>query len=207
MRLMFCLATLAILSGCARKTVRIPQNSGLLAVDNAFIDLEPGWRLRVITPLLKSGGYLPQAANEQTTGNTITYSAGGDFLGYETAYYQVARRGHSGVRIRFSSAAVTTDSGTTPQPRPVAPLFDLPQSARHVRLIYLQRASQADHNMALVASNQMSSLERLTGRVLLSPSACLTDRFDYCSWIPAGIAVRPEKSTVANGLKEWISAR
>ncbi len=48
-----------------------------------YVDLEPGWRLRVITPLVARGGYVLKTALVEQQGNTVTLKAGADFLGYE----------------------------------------------------------------------------------------------------------------------------
>jgi hypothetical protein len=207
MRPLFCLSLLVLLSGCARKTVRVPTHAGPLAVDTSYLDLEPGWRLRVITPLLRSGGYLPKTVPEQTAGNTVTFSAGNDFLGYETDYYAVTKRKRAGVRITLSSAETTKDGTTTQQEEPVAHLFQLPHNARYVRLLYLQRMSEADHNMAVLASNRTSSLQTLTEQVETNPSTCISNDSNFCSWIPVGIAVRPERQQPIDGVPQWTPAR
>jgi hypothetical protein len=144
---------------------------------------------------------------EQIAGNTVTLFAGNDFLGYETAYYAVAKRKLRGVRIALSSAETTKDGSTTPQAAPVAHLFQLPSNARYVRLLYLQRMSEADHNMAVLASNRMSHLQSLTAQVEADPSACIGHDSNFCSWIPAGIAVRPESPQLINGVTQWTPAR
>jgi hypothetical protein len=207
MRLIFCLAALTVLSGCALRTVRVPAVNKPPGPGDDYIDLQPGWRVRVVTPLLKSGGYVPKSTSEQTADNTITISAGADLLGYETAYYSVEGRGRAGVRVSFSSAEVTKDGETTPQPRPVAELFQLPRRGRHVRLIYLQRASQADHNMAVLVSSRIGALARVTEDVETNPATCISDHPDVCSWIPVGIAVRPEVPKMVHGVKQWVPAR
>jgi hypothetical protein len=206
MRPIFCLALLTLFFGCARKTARVPTAPAPLAADTSYLDLQAGWRLRVITPLLRSGGYLPKTVQEQTAGNTVTFSAGNDFLGYETAYYAVTKRKRAGVRITLSSVETTKDGTTTQQGTPMAHLFQLPHHSRYIRLLYLQRMSEADHNMAVLASNRMSDLQKLTGQVEANPSACVSNDSTFCSWIPAGIAVRPEKPQSVDDAR-WTPAR
>lgn len=126
----FCLALASLLNGCAARHAPVPV-AAVQPIGPSYIDLEPGWRLRVVTPILKSGGYRLQTTGETSGGNTVTLSVGDDFLGYETAYYAVeARHG-----VEFVSAETTRDGHTTPQPRPVAHLFQLPRGVRHVRLM------------------------------------------------------------------------
>jgi hypothetical protein len=101
-----------------------------------YIDLKPGWRLRVITPVLKSGDYLPGLTGGQLSGNTITLEAGEQFEGYETALYAVEPHEEGGVRIKFVAAELTTAAGTAAQPSPRLRLFHLSPRERFVRLIY-----------------------------------------------------------------------
>jgi len=148
-----------------------------------------GQTLRVITPLLASGGFQlagPPAQSGQTGGSVhTTVDSKGDFLGYEESFYTVA----PGLRITLNRAEAVIDGVRTPQPTPRVQLFRLPRRSRHVRLLYLLRSSQADHNMAILAAPDLASLERLTAAIRAdSVSACLAPR---CTWVPAGIAVRP----------------
>lgn len=154
-----------------------------------YFDLQPGQTLRVITPLLRSGNLrLAGRAATQTKPDdnlSMTVESKGDFLGYEESIYTVG----PGIRITFSRAESVIEEVRTPQSNPRVPLFQLPRRSRHVRLLYLLRSSQADHNMAILAAPNASSLERLTAAVRANPAAaCEAPR---CTWVPAGIAVRP----------------
>lgn len=188
-----------MLTGCANRHERVPAAAAVTPATSSYIDLEPGWRLRVVTPLLKSGGYRLRHADQEVNGNTVTLSAGDDFLGYEVAYYAVGARG-----VKFVSAEVSKGGQTTPQPAPLVRLFAMPRGVRHVRLIYLLRASDADHDMAVAAAQDMSALEALTRRVLGNPAEfCKGGRDAACAWIPAGIAVVPE----VHRTDGWVPAR
>src|ERR1039458_2046011 len=171
-----CLALASVLTGCAARNARAPA-SAVQPIGPSYIDLEPGWRLRVaaggrprlVTPIRNAGGYRLKPTGQTVSGGTVTLSVGDDFLGYEVAYYAVkARNG-----VEFVSAETTRDGRTTPQPQPVAHLFQLPHGVRHVRLIYLVRVSQADHDMAVAAAKDMDAVEALTRRVEANPvDAC-----------------------------------
>src|SRR5437764_528004 len=54
-------------------------------------DLQPGWRIRVVIPLTKSGKYKVETSTTQTSGNTIELKASDDLLGYEEDFYEVNR--------------------------------------------------------------------------------------------------------------------
>ncbi len=169
-----------------------------------YIDLQSGWRLRVTTPLLKSGGYRLRVVQEQVEENTVTLSAGEDFEGYETTFYAVEPRRGGGVRIGFVSAEMTKEGKSVPQVRPKELLFRLPPSTRMVRLIYLTRVSQFDHDMAVVAASEIGTLEKLTREVQIRQDACKSDDKSFCSWIPAGVAVRPEMQAKVGNAEQWV---
>lgn len=197
------LALACVLAGCGARNVRAPAPV-VQPIGPSYIDLEPGWRLRVVTPILKSGGYRLKATGETSGGNSVTLSVGDDFLGYEVAYYAVRARDGVG----FVSAEITRDGHITPQPQPVAHLFQLPRGVRHVRLIYLVRVSQADHDMAVAAAKDMGDLEALTRRVEADPvGECHSGQDAFCGWIPAGIAVVPERQETIGGAVQWVPAR
>ena len=185
------------LCGCARH-VSIPPPAPQ-ATPN-YIDIQTGWRLRVITPILKSGGYLVKTAEEVTTGNTITLATTADFTGYETAYYAVTPAG-----IKFESATMHRDGQASPQAKPTVTLFRIPRALRFTRLVYVARVSKTDHEMAVLAARDLADLAALTTAVLAQPAACVSGKRRYCEWIPAGVAVRPERQK--DGTTEWVSAR
>ena len=87
-----------------------------------YIDLQPGQRLRAVTPLFRSGGYLVPTSEPALLGQTITIQTNGDFLGYEEAFYDVA----PGLRIAFATADTVIDGARKPQATPRVPLLPLP---------------------------------------------------------------------------------
>lgn len=210
------LALLAFASCSTRRQVAVvPPPAG---ADRTYIDLQPGWRLFVITPILRSGGYVVQSARTVTEAGSdgrslnITVEAGPDFLGLERSYYSVDPRNardaerSAGVRVRFQSAEKVVDGKTAAQQKPMVQLFNIPRRARYVRLLYLVRSSQADHNMAVLAAADPARLAELTAEVRRDPrTKCRESDKGYCSWIPAGIAVRPEMRRT--GLGDWVPSR
>jgi len=197
------MASASLLSGCAARKPAAPA-AVVQPIGPSYIDLQPGWRLRVVTPILKSGGYRLKSLGQTVEGNNVTLSAEDDSLGYEVAYYAVTAR-HG---VEFVSAETTRNGHTSPQPRPVAQLFQLLRRVRHVRLVYLVRVSQADHDMAVVAARDMDDLEAITRRVESSPTdACHDERGAFCAWIPVGIAVVPQFQKPIDGGVEWVPAR
>jgi len=181
--------------------------------DRDYIDLQPGWRVRAITPILKSGAYKPELRESISSGGSVQVSVGDDFVGYETSYYVVkagkpAGRGPGGgVVVAFVSAETHIDGKVTGKQQPLVHLFDFPASARFVRLLFLTRVSRADHNQAILAASTLDDLNSLTGRVRADPAVGCTSRLEsHCEWVPEGIAVRPERRDPSHA-DSYIPAR
>ena len=208
MRVALYFAPVVLLTGCLSRPVRVSTTPPPADAQNSYIDLQPGWRIRVIAPLTKSGSFQVAATEQSTVGNTITLSTSDDFLGYQTAYYSVGPRSRTEVQIAFISAEDTKGGVTgAPQAVPALPLFQLPRDARHVRLLYVTRRSGTDHDMAVLAAKNQDALAPLTADVQKDPVSCRDARHVFCSWIPAGIAVRPELRKVVSGAEQWVPAR
>ena len=197
-------AALAIcVAGCA---VRKPHEDMGAFVDKSYIDLEPGWRVRVVTPVLSSGKFKMQPKEFHSEGETVALQTGGEFLGYETDFYEVGAQHGNGVVVRFGSAEFTSNGKSSKRSQPLVPLFDLPENVRYVRLLFLTRVSQTEHDQAILGSSSLADLDALRRRVEESPAEnCKIQPEGVCSWVPAGIAVQPEKKTSSSG-KTWIPA-
>jgi hypothetical protein len=119
----------------------------------------------------------------------------------------VAKSGN-GVQLQFRSAEIVKDGKKSRQTAPRLRLFELASSVPYVRLIYLVRASQADHNMALVAAEDSDSLVTATRLLQTNPGdGCKDGPHGSCSWIPAGIAVRPEERRAVDGVTQWVAVQ
>ncbi len=205
-RLLFSIAIAATLAGCFGCAAHKAPTSALPpSVHRGYVDLEPGWRIRVVTPILKSGKFIVHAEAVQSSGNEIVVKASDDFIGYEIAYYSVKAQAGGGIFIRFSSAETVKDGKAAKQPRPLVPLFDLPANMRFVRLVFLLRVSEADHDQGILAAASLAELDALTQRVQAEPEKnCTTAPEAFCSWIPRGIAAQPEKRNPARR-NEWVA--
>jgi hypothetical protein len=183
-------AMLCATAACSRKAVQAPATPAVARNDNSYIDLQPGWTLRVVVPLLKSGGFRPDLVAHKSEGNTVSLSAD-DLIGYTTSHYAITGK-NGEVRLKFIAAQETRQGTPTPtMTQPPLP-FELPRKAEHVRLVYLVRVSQADHNMAIVGSKRLDVLNAFTKNLRENPRICEVRQEIFCSWVPAGIAVRRE---------------
>jgi hypothetical protein len=102
---------------------------------------------------------------------------------------------------------MTTDGKAAPIAVPSRALVHVPGYARFLRIFYLTRQSEADHNMALTGVGRADRLEPLTRALRQDPNAACVNRPAervYCEWIPAGMAVRPEVPKTVNGVKTWV---
>jgi hypothetical protein len=161
-----------------------------MARDTSFQDLTAGSRLRIVTPLSNSeNGKLDSSAMQQ--GNTIVLSAP-NLAGYKMSHYLVKGRTDGTVRLVFDRAEVSRNGETRGELiEPKLP-FSLPKKRRHLRLLYLVRQSQSDHNMAILAAKHLSELNSFTERLKKDPSVCSVNGDIFCSWVPSGFAVRAE---------------
>ena len=202
--------------GACRKTAPAPAPAPAPLTAANSIDLEPGWRVRVVTPIQKSGSFVVKSVageakeKEDSAGVRkleLAVKASPDLLGYEMSYYSVNARGRGGVAVAFQSATATIDGVSTPRSSPVLRLFQLPSRARRVRILHLLRKSEADHDAAILAAKDAGELDRLTALVEADPAACRGYRASICRWIPAGIAVRPERRIADRKPEQWVPAR
>ena len=187
-----------MLTGCAVR--RGPSRDVLnAAVARGFIDLQPGWRIKAFTPILKSGGYLPALVDEGQSGG-VRLSVSAELVGYETSYYSVKRiedktAKEQGVKVAVTSVLLTKDGKAARQQQPALQLFDLPDADRFVRLLYLVRVSGADHDMAIVGAATPGALDELTRAIETNPAeSCVISGLGYCKWVPKGIGVQIESS-------------
>jgi hypothetical protein len=144
-----------------------------------------------LIPLTKSGATRPTLTAQQNIGSTISLSAA-DLTGYEVAYYAISGRRNGAVRLNFMSAEITREGKTIAEPNPPTLPFVLPRGSEHIRLIYPVRASQADHNMAIIASKHLDALNTFTKELKQDPGICARSDEVACSWVPAGMAVRQD---------------
>jgi hypothetical protein len=196
----------SILAACSgRVPPQISRNTEHPQPDYDYVDLQPGWRIKVVTPILKSGKFVTDAQVVGQKGNQMIVKVGPDFVGYELAYYAVRAHSGGGVSIRFSSAQIFRNGRPTKQSRPTVPLFDLPTNMSFIRLIFLIRVSKADHDQGILAASSLGQLEELTRDVEIDPEGnCRAFAEAVCSWIPRGIAAQPEHRNPAHR-NEWLA--
>ncbi len=177
--------------GCSRNTVHIPSPIVDSPADNSYVDLAGGWRLRILVPLVKSGGNIVATNCTQQRGNVIVCSAP-NLIGYQVSYYSAYPSSKGKVNLRFISAETTIDAKTVQERNPLPLPFHIPTKAQHIRLVYLVRVSEADHDMAITAGKNREVLNVFTKRLKEDPNVCEQVGEVFCTWVPKGISVTPE---------------
>ena len=182
-------AVFCIVTACSHKQAALPLSPA--PGDNSYLDLAPGSRLRILVPLLKKGQTHLALGATQSDGNTVTVSAA-NLVGYEISYYSAEGHANGKVRLKFASAETTKDGQTLAEPRPPLLPFSLPEKTQFIRLLFLVRVSESDHNMAIIAARSKTALAAFTTELRQNPHACQNTESVFCVWVPEGIAVRPE---------------
>lgn len=179
------LIVLAItLAGCHKQPVRIAAPAPV----RTYIDLQPGWRLTLITPIV--GKFTTSTAGLNVT---IQLDPKSQF-GFERTLYNVLPKG-----LAWQQSIRTLDGKETQASAPELNLFPKPASKTRLRLLFLTRASDQNYNTAILFAPNLKSLEAFTVAVRANPDqACQPGKKQSCIWIPPKVAARPEKPS-ANG--------
>jgi hypothetical protein len=122
------------------------------------VNLEAGFRLKVLAPLLKPGFQevkIVQPANP--SGGPLELTVEG-LDGYETAYYAVKPRDGGGIQFELSSVEENRMDVVTRSPEAKAFQFRMSPDARFFRLMFLRRASVADRDISLLGAPQWGLL-------------------------------------------------
>lgn len=206
LRVLGWLALATVLGSCSSRRLQAPAPTAARANGREYVDLQPLWRLQVVTPIRDADRLRITGVQSDPSRREIVAAVDESFA-YEIAFYAIEPRRGDGVRIRFRSAQLVRDGKPSAMARSTLRIFDeLPRHIRFIRLLFLTRASQADHDMALLASDKQESLDLLTRSIKLEGAAgCRVHLRSHCSWIPAGVAVRPELQREPGGA--WFAAR
>jgi hypothetical protein len=155
---------------------------------SGFIDLAPGQRLKTVSPI--PFGRPIETESVAGSGNSLSLVMKSNLLGYQVAWWSVERNGQA-MELKFVSAESHIGSAVTapdhPDFRPNAG-----RDAAYIRLFYLTRVSQADHNVVLLFARTRQELERLTGAVTACPEGS-------CQAVPGEVAVSVYTRITAQG--------
>lgn len=185
--------------GCHRPTLAPAAAPGSLVNARTFIDLQPGWRLTLITPLKRESATdpwrygQPSVKTESTTGLNVTIQLSPNMqFGFERTLYSVLPKG-----LAWQQSVRSLEGKEESTTQPILNLFQKPSKTQTLRLLFLTRGSDLNYNTALLSAKNPAAMEALTTAVRANPeTAC---KPQACIWIPPGVAARPEKPAPNGG--------
>ena len=176
------------------------------------MELQPGWRLSIISPLaaLGSAGINPTKASIIEDGappgaRSLTLEAEAPaHFGYTRAVVALRRSG-KGVAFRFESAERHQGESITKTSLPELLSGTFPRKGGPSRILFLTREAAVDHDVAIIQARDRTDLEALTAAVLTNPAkACRSTKESWCSWVAQGVAVRVEKPSLDGHPPAWV---
>jgi hypothetical protein len=171
------------------------------------VTLEPGFRLKVVAPLLKPGySEIKTALAPNSKPGQLNVNVEG-LDGFETAYYDVRARSGGGVEFALSSVEQNRMGKLTQSAAPTAFQFDIAPGIRHFRLLFLRRLSIADRDISLLGGSSwgvlLSSAQRFD-TVPGSVSECATTPGLQCVAVTAKTAILSEVGVTINGQPAFV---
>ncbi len=206
------------LSGCMRRPSVVAPPSPLLSGNLPYLYLQPGWRLSIVSPMSTAMGAVGDSKLRLSEASPVSGDVAltlemktSDDFSYLRAYVLlrgVGGRGRAGVRFREESAHRHKGEAVTAVALPEALKAMLPRLYGPALVLFLTRAAEVDHDMAILQAKTQAQLAQLTAAVQASPlEACRIANDATCHWVPRGVAVRVEKpvSTSAESKKTaWV---
>ena len=156
-----------------------------------FVELFPGSRIQVVSPVLRSGTTLdaapdsPMKVSGKDTSIQVEMQAPANLIGVETAWYDlVAKPDGRGSTIVPTSARITIGGQAEDRPAPAVNLFRFPPEVGFYRLFY-----KADQSEVLALAPTRAALPT-------DPDTCGQPA---CVPIPRGVGVNPYMRIEVNG--------
>jgi hypothetical protein len=171
------------------------------------VTLEPGFRLKVVAPLLKPGySEIKTALAPNSKPGQLNVNVEG-LDGFETSYYDVRPRSGGGVEFALASVEQNRMGKLTQPAAPTAFQFDIAPGIQHFRLLFLRRLSIADRDISLLGGSSwgvlLSSAQRFD-TVPGSVSECATTPGLQCVAVTAKTAILSEVGVTINGQPAFV---
>ena len=182
--------------GCHRQKLMTAAAPGSLVPVRTFLDLQPGWRLTLMTPMRRDSATdpwrygQPSVKTETTNGLNVTISVDlNSQFGFERTFYAVQVKG-----LAWQESMRNLEGKEERALEPILKIFPKPGKTQRLRLLFLTRASDLNYNTALLSAPNPIAMEAFTIAVRANPDqACQPGKAQTCIWIPPGVASRPEK--------------
>ena len=183
-------ASAALLTARILESLPLPPNAPLrlLRADHSpdSVELTPGLRLQVISPILREGALtdgLATAPSAQGNAIVVEMKSSPDLIGFETAWYEVrSKPSGAGATIVPLSAETSIAGKLESRPAPRTNYFQFPPAMGFYRLFY--------------KADQSEVIAMAPTRAALPASA---DSCPACFAIPRGVGVNPYLTVTANG--------
>ena len=171
------------------------------------VTLEPGFRLKVVAPMLKAGySDIKTSTSPNSKAGSLEMNVEG-LAGFETAYYDVRPRSGGGVEFKLTSVEQNRITNITHPAAPSAFQFDIAPDIRNFRLLFLRRLSLADRDISLLGGRSwnvlLSSAQRFD-TVPGSVSECTTTPGLQCVAVTSRTAILSEVGVTLNGKPAFV---
>jgi hypothetical protein len=186
--------------------------------DGKTVQLNPGVRLQIMTPIVKDG-VVPDAplveadspvdtsvcdAQSLSCALNVNVHFTDNVLGYEMALYSVRPQSHSpGVSVAPISAERHMGSEVQQASQPIHSYFEPMQAAHFYELFY--KAGQTEFTALLVGGLNKADLERRTKLLETEVAVCETLNNEMCVTIPKRVAVNPMVVVTVNGAETTLN--
>lgn len=166
------------------------------------VDIQPGMRLQVISPILKEGtpAEAPIVSSAAAGKLTVTLESS-NLIGYEVAWYGVTGVPGANAATIVPDYAERHIEGKTEVTRPVANSLHFPESAGYYRLFY--KSGSTDYTAILLGARTWPELERSTKA--LDEASCGNIAAGSCVLVPKRFAINPMVSVTVNGKPETLN--
>lgn len=173
---------------------------------DGYIDLRPGHRLRVASPVFAEGAPANASTFEQVgptevqgpASLTVTVKTSDDVRGFELDWYAVERAA-GGARIVPLSAELFVEGEPQQLDAPRSNPFVFHPSAAYFRLMFLARLEvDPDHDILVLGAATPTALEERYDRIRAEPSLC-GEEVGFCAAAPRETAFLPFITAMVNG--------
>ncbi len=186
--------------------------------DAKTVQLNPGVRLQIMTPIIRDGVASdspiievetpPGTSNCDVQSEPCALNLNARFtdnlLGYEMALYTVQPKSHSpGVSVVPVSADQQINGTTHHGSRPIYDYFEPLNGARFYEAFY--KAGQNEFTALLVGGFSRADLERRTRLLETGSAACETLNNEMCVAVPKRVAVNPMVVVTLNGTETTLN--
>jgi len=174
---------------------------------NGAVTLEPGFRLKVVAPLLKAGYTEIKTSLAPASGAGALEVNVEGLEGFETAYYDVRPRSGAGVEFALASVEQNRIGKIPHPPEPGSFHFDIAPDIHRFRLLFLRRLSLADRDISLLGARNwdvlLSSAQRFD-TVPGSVAECTTTPGLQCVAVTTKTAILAEIEVSLNGKPAYV---